>query len=193
MKAWLVMMSCVIVYLIILMSTCEAGWIYNVEGVMVPTLSNETAVSFSGELEFLDETVEEGFLRLNLTNETDPETDDPITREASFNLQSSLFDPIGVRTFAGDWDEQPFTMSWYNWEPAEVVDFSNYDLRDQGWDSMSIGFTDYPLGTITGLSNPREVPPVNEPQGLALLVVGFCAVAGFLRPRTSNQYPVTLH
>ena len=187
MKSWLVMMALVIVYLSLLMGVCDAGWIYDVTGVMAPTLVNESAVSFTGELEFPNDIVDEGTLRLNLTNEFDLITGDPITREIPFSFEANSDIPMGMRMFFGTWDEQPFSMMWYDWDSDASLDYASFDLRSKGWDSMSIGLHDYQLGTLTSITNAREMPQVNEPGGLALLVIGLCGIIGYMRPRTSTQ------
>lgn len=162
----------------------KAGWIYDVDGIMAPAIGNPVSASFTGEIEFPTDLSTHGELRINLTNEFDLNTGDPIIRTAPFEMSANLSDPIGTRIFNGTWDEQPFAMQWMDWEQTANESFDSGALTDGGgWDAIGIGFHDYPLGSITAMYNQREVPQVNEPAGLALAAMGGIFLLGMLRHR----------
>lgn len=178
---WLITVA-VVTAVLLVASIADAGWIYDVDGIMTPTLVNPVSTSFTGTITFDEQTTDTGSLRITLTNEFDPDSGDPIYRDAPFSMVSNVTEPIGVRSFAGTWDEQPFTMNWFDWDSDVASEFASFDLTDgAGWDSWQIGFHDYQLGSMTAVRSPVFV---NEPAGAALLVIGVVVAIGVLRERT---------
>jgi hypothetical protein len=164
---------------------CDAGWMYDVEGIMAPTLENPASSSFDGELEFTSENAIEGFLRISLHNEVDPETQELVVREATFAMDANLSTPIGQRIFSGVHNEEPFLMQWLDYNDNAELNFASMEVDTAGWDAIGISFVDYQLGTITALLNGREVPQVNEPAAMSLLAFGGLFVLGLLRAKKS--------
>jgi hypothetical protein len=183
MKSWIVMWLFVIASLLAMTSIVDAGWIYDVEGITGPTLVNSVSTSFRGEVEFPDLSTE-GELRISLDNEQDPVTGDPIVRIAPFSMAANMMTPIGTRLFYGEWDNQPFSMLWLDFDGTAATDFLAMNLEDGGeWDAWGVGFHDYQLGTFTSISNGREVPQVNEPGGLVLALIAGMGLLGTMRRR----------
>lgn len=182
MKMWLGIWGYVLAMLAIGVATVDAGWIYDVKGVMAPTLENPVSASFTGELEFPGDLSTEGSLRISLTNEVDPITQEPIVRETQFEMVNNGISPIGIRLFFGVWDNEPFAMQWMDWESTAALDFGAANLENGGnWDAIGIGYHDYQLGSISEVYNRRETPQVNEPGAIVLFLIGGIAAVGYLR------------
>lgn len=165
------------------------GWIYDVEGIMAPTLANPVSASFVGELEFPGELATEGELRINLTNEFDLVTGEPVIRTAPFAMSANIGAPIGTRLFAGTWNETPFAMQWMDFQATAQNSFDASSLTDGGdWDAFGIGFVDYQLGSFTSVTNRRETPQVNEPAGMALGLIGLLALIGLVREKGFSAF-----
>ena len=166
----------------------NAGWIYDVQGVMAPTLANPVSASFVGELEFPGELSTEGELRIGLTNEIDPETNEQIIRTAPFTMSANIGAPIGTRLFQGTWNETPFAMQWMDFQATAQNSFDASALTGGGdWDAFGIGFVDYQLGSFTAVTNRRETPQVNEPGALVLALVAGLGLIGYVRERSAGN------
>jgi hypothetical protein len=185
-KQWILTILAATAYLVVLSQVANAGWLYDVEGIMAPTLANPVSASFTGEIEFPTDLATEGELRISLTNEFDEDTGDPIVRTSVFAMSANIGAPVGTRLFQGTWNEQPFAMQWMDFDAEAQNDFSSITLENGGeWDAWGIGFPDYQLGSITQVYNGRETPQVNEPAALALLAVGGMFSLGILRGKAA--------
>lgn len=185
---WLWMVLACVAVLAVLMNVSDAGWIYDVEGVMAPTLANPTSVSFVGELEFPGELATEGELRVSLTNEFDLVTGEPVIRSAPFSMSANIGGPIGTRLFQGNWDTTPFAMQWMDFDALAQNSFDASALTGGGeWDAFGIGFVDYQLGSITSMTNRRETPQVNEPAAVVLFLIGGLALTGLAREKRAGN------
>jgi hypothetical protein len=186
---WLWTILCVLAFLLVYSwiggGIANAAWMYDVSGVMAPTLENPVSASFTGEMEFTGETSTEGVMRISLTNEIDEVTQEPIVRESSFAMAANLSQPVGQRIFNGIWNDQPFLMQWLDYDNDAELDFLADNVDEAGWDAMAISFPDYQLGTVFSLTNGRTPPQVNEPAALALLAVGGVLSLGIVRAKTS--------
>lgn len=163
----------VVLYLALGYATVGAGWIYDVQGVMSPTLANPVSASFAGEIEFPGDTTDTSILRIELTNEWD------IVREVQFTQVSNTNLPIGARSFLGQWDDSPAELRWLDFDGSAASDFSSMGLADGGgWDAWQLSFADYQLGSIFSITNPRETPSVPEPGGALMAAIGVLVVIG---------------
>lgn len=169
--------------------SAHAGWIYDVTGIMAPTLANPVSASFTGELEFPGDLATEGELRISMTNEFDVVTGEPVIRTAPFSMSANVGAPVGTRLFAGTWNETPFAMQWMDFQATAQNSFDASGLTGGGdWDAFGIGFVDYQLGSFTSITNRRETPQVNEPAGMALGLIGLMALVGLVREKGFSAF-----
>lgn len=161
----------------------RAEMIYNIEGVFAPSFTNTVAPSFVGEFGFPDDTVSrlEGWVEL--TNE--PDIQRPIALDMTLNLPGTMFQPWDTRLYAGVFDNtgtpEPVTMLLvdYDMTSGSSLDATILD-GGGGWDAWNVSFTDYPAGSVFGMT-----AQVTEPAGWALAVFGGVLFFGLLRSAKS--------
>ena len=176
-------LAAVALFLLLLSRMGRAEFIYDIEGVFAPALSNPVSSSFVGQFGFPDDTVNrlEGWVEL--TNE--PDIQRPIVLDMTLNLPATLFQPWDTRLYAGVFDNEgtpePVTMLLVDYDQTAGTSLDATILNGGGgWDAWNVSFVDYPAGSVFAMA------PVNEPAGLALLACGGVVLFGLMRSMQRN-------
>jgi hypothetical protein len=159
--------------LLAISSVAKAEFIYDIEGVFAPALSNPVSASFEGTFTFPEDDVSslEGIVQL--TNEEVPRE---FVASMSLNLPGSIFQPWDTRLYAGLFGEEVMTMVLVDYDQVAGSSLLASELDEGGgWDGWSISFVDYPVGSISSMQQ------VNEPAAAALAVIGFVIIIGLVR------------
>jgi hypothetical protein len=173
---WVITIALVVAFLFLCLGTAGAGTIYAVDGLFSRSFDQPVLASFSGRMEFPNETIEEGLLTIQATNEPD------IVREVPFqltlNLPGNALMPWDTRQFVGEWNEEPVIMFAVDYDMEAGLILDSDAMEDGGgWDVWAVSFPDWPAGNFT------EMTPiaVNEPGALALLAIGAVVLVGICR------------
>jgi hypothetical protein len=167
-KQWMLTLLAVAAVLAVA-SLAGAGTIYTLEGRIVPTLGQRADLGFVGQLEFPGEWSMDGLLRITVEGE--------LEREFEFVWTYDLNDTSYRNYDLRQWTGQDLVMTAVDYEglAGDVFDSS---LMDSQWDTWTVGWQQYQLGTITEMS---KLPVVNEPSAMALLALGGVILLGMMR------------
>ena len=153
-------------YLFLLSKLATAEFIYNIEGVFAPTLTQPVSESFIGELTFPEDNVAQLTGWVELTSELVPRE---FTAGMTFNLPN-------YRLYSGQWGEQEMNMILLDYGYEAGNQFAASQLDGGGlWDAWAVSFADTQMGSVTSMQM------VNEPAGWALLAIGGVIFLGIIR------------
>jgi len=160
----------------------RAEVIYDIDGVFAPSFVNQDTPSFTGEMTFPNDVVNDVTGWLQLETEAEPRY---FTSSMALNLPGSLFQPWDTRLYAGLTDfpgaeeQRVFTMFLvdYDQTAGNVLDATMLD-EGGGWDAWAISLPDYPVGSLRIM---QPTVAVNEPAAMALLAIGAVIAIGMFR------------
>jgi hypothetical protein len=112
----------------------------------------------------------DGLLRITVEGE--------LEREFEFVWTYDLNDTSYRNYDLRQWTGQDLVMTAVDYEglAGDVMDSSLLD--ESGWDTWTVGWQEYQLGTITDMT---KLPAVNEPSAMALLALGGVILLGMMR------------